>query len=172
MVGCPAPAWKLPMKFCIAMLFLVFAGCSAEHSQPSDGTDIVLGMTAAINARELDRLGEYVADNIVRHSNATPGVNVRSLEEFRAFLESDIATAPDLVQTIDVIFGNGEYVGVRARYNGTQQGPMGPFPATGKPIEIAFVGLLRIENGKVAEIWVEWDNLGALIALGHISPPE
>jgi predicted ester cyclase len=160
------------MKFCVVAVGLILAGCSAEHSQPSDGTDIVLGMTAAINARELDRLGEFVADNIVRHSNATPGVNVRSLEEFRAFLESDIATVPDSVQTVDVIFGNGEYVGVRARYKGTQQGPMGPFPATGKPIEIAFVGLLRIENGKVAEIWVEWDNLGALIALGHIPPPE
>ena len=171
MVGCPAPAWKLPMKFCIAMLFLVFAGCSVEHSQPSDGTDIVLGMTDAINARDLDRLGEFVADDVVRHSYATPGVNVTNLEEFRAFLESDIAAVPDSVQTVDVIFGNGEYVGVRARYNGTQQGPMGPFPATGKPIEIAFVGLLRIENGKVAEIWVEWDNLGALIALGHIPLP-
>ncbi len=158
------------MKIYIAVLGLILAGCSAEHTPPSDGTDIVLGMTAAINARELDRLGEFVADDIVRHSYATPGVVVTNLDQFRAFLETDIATVPDSVQTVDVIFGNGEYVGVRARYNGTQQGPMGPFPATGKPIEIAFVGLLRIEDGKVAEIWVEWDNLGALMGLGHVVP--
>jgi len=157
-------------RICVVILLaMVLSGCVADRS---DGTEIVVAMTDAINARELDRLDEFVAEDIVRHSNATPGVAVTSLEEFRAFLESDIATVPDSVQTVDVIFGNGEYVGVKARYNGTQQGPMGPFPATGKPIEIAFVGLLRIENGKVAEIWVEWDNLGALMALGHIAPPE
>jgi predicted ester cyclase len=160
------------MKRYFAVLGLILAGCSVEHSPTNDGTDIVRGMTDAINARELSRLSEFVADDIVRHSSATPGVVVTNLEEFRAFLETDIATVPDSVQTIDVIFGNGEYVGVRARYNGTQQGPMGPFPATGKPIEIAFIGLLRLEEGKVAEIWVEWDNLGALIALGHIPLPE
>lgn len=160
------------MKYRLVLLVFFIAGCSAEYSQPSDGTDIVKGMTEVINSRELDRLGDFVASDIVRHSSATLGVTVTNLDEFRAFLEADIASVPDSVQTIDVIFGNGEYVGVRARYNGTQQGPMGPFPATGKPIEIAFVGLLRIEDGKVAEIWVEWDNLGALMALGHILPPE
>ncbi len=151
------------------LLILSFSACVPDRP---DGTEVVIAMTEAINARELDRLGEFVADDILRHSNATPGVVVTNLEEFRAFLETDIATVPDSVQTIDVIFGNGEYVGVRARYNGTQQGPMGPFPATGKPIEIAFIGLLRLEESKVAEIWVEWDNLGALMALGHIAPPE
>jgi len=160
------------MKCRLVLLVFVIAGCSAEHPQPSDGTDIVKGMTEVINARELDRLGEFVAADIIRHSGATPGVTVTNLDEFRAFLEADIASVPDSVQTIDVLFGNGEYVGVRARYSGTQQGPMGSFPATGKPVEIAFVGLLRIEEDKVAEIWVEWDNLGALIALGHIPPPQ
>lgn len=160
------------MRLHFAILGFILVGCSVEHPAPSDGVEIVQGMTEAINARELDRLSEFVADGVVRHSNATPGVSVTNLDEFRAFLESDIATVPDSVQTIDVIFGNGEFVGVRARYNGTQQGPMGPFPATGKPVEIAFVGLLRIEDGKVAEIWVEWDNLGALMALGHIPLPE
>jgi len=153
---------------CTLALFAL-ASCSPE---PLDGTKIVTAMTEAINARDLDRLDEFVAENIVRHSNATPGVVVTNLGEFKAFLKADFATVPDSVMTNDVIFGNGEYVGVRASYSGTQQGPMGPFPATGGAIEITFVGILRIEKGKVAEIWVEWDNLGSLIALGHIPLPE
>jgi hypothetical protein len=36
-------------------------------------------------------------------------------------------------------------------------------------IEIA--GLQRFENGKVAEMWVTWDNLAALMQLGHFPPP-
>jgi predicted ester cyclase len=159
------------MKYVVVLLVIVISGCTKAVPETSDGTDIVRGMTEAINARELDRLQEFVADDMVRHSDATPGVVVSSLAEFRAFLESDFASVPDSIQTIEVLFGNGEYVGVRARYRGTQQGPMGPFPGTGKPVDIAFNGLLRIEDGKIAEIWVEWDNLGALMSLGHISPP-
>jgi predicted ester cyclase len=48
---------------------------------------------------------------------------------------------------------------------------MGPFPPSGKPLEIPFLGILRIEDGKIAEIWVEWDNLSALTKLGHLPPP-
>jgi hypothetical protein len=36
---------------------------------------------------------------------------------------------------------------------------------------LPFIGILRIEDGKVAEIWVEWDNLYALAQLGHLEPP-
>ena len=49
---------------------------------------------------------------------------------------------------------------------------MGPFPPSGLELEIPFIGLLRIEDGKIAEIWVEWDNLNALAQLGHFPPPE
>jgi predicted ester cyclase len=48
---------------------------------------------------------------------------------------------------------------------------MGPFPASGKKLELPFIGILRIEDGKVAEIWVEWDNLYALAQLGLLEPP-
>jgi len=96
---------------------------------------------------------------------------VTSLDEFKAFLETDFAGIPDSVQEIDVIFGSDDKVAVRARYSGTQTGPMGPFPPTGKRVELVFIGILRIENDKVAEIWVEWDNLSILTQLGHRPPP-
>jgi predicted ester cyclase len=47
---------------------------------------------------------------------------------------------------------------------------MGPFPASGNRVDLKFIGILRIENGKVAEIWVEWDNLTVLTQLGHFPP--
>jgi predicted ester cyclase len=129
-------------------------------------------MMNAINARNLDALDEIVAPDVVRHSAATAGVVVTNLSEFKAFLETDFATVSDSVQKIDVIFGGGEYVAVRARYIGTQDGPMGPFPASGKKLELPYNGILRFENSKIVEIWVEWDNLFALTQLGHYPPPE
>lgn len=152
----------------IVLVGLAVAPCLAGEAE---NIRIVRSMAEAINARDLEALDELVAQDVVRHSAATPGVTVTSLEEFRAFLESDFATVPDSVQTIDVIFANDEYVAMKATYSGTQQGPMGPFPATGKKLTLPFIGILRIEDGKVAEIWVEWDNLNALSQLGHLPPP-
>jgi steroid delta-isomerase-like uncharacterized protein len=138
----------------------------------AENVQIVRSMIEALNARDLQGLDRLVAQNVVRHSAATAGVTVTNLDEFRAFLKSDIATVPDSVQTIDLIFANDNYVAVKATYSGTQEGPMGPFPASGKHLTLPFIGILRIEDGKVAEIWVEWDNLYALTQLGHLQLPD
>ena len=137
-----------------------------------DNVRTATAMTDAINARNLDALDEYVAPDVMRHSAATADIVVTNLSEFKAFLETDFATVSDSVQKIDVIFGGGDYVAIRARYIGTQDGPMGPFPASGKKLELPYIGILRFEDGKIVEIWVEWDNLYALTQLGHFPPPE
>jgi steroid delta-isomerase-like uncharacterized protein len=127
-------------------------------------------MVEAINDRELDRLDQLVAPDIVRQSAATAGVVVTSLEQFKAFLRSDFAGVPDSVISIDIVFGNDEYVAMRAIYSGTQTGQVGPFPPSGKRVELPFMGILRIDEGRIAEMWVEWDNVFMLTQLGHFSP--
>lgn len=125
-------------------------------------------MVKAINDRDLDRLNHLIAEDVVRHSAATSGVTITNLEEFKAFLQTDFAAVPDSVISIDVIFGNSEYVAMRATYSGTQTGLMGPFPPSGNKVELPFVGILRIADGKITEMWVEWDNVFMLTQLGHM----
>ena len=154
----------------ISVLVTVFAlPCLADEVE---NVRVATAMVDAINARDLAALDGIVATNVVRHSAATPGVVVTNLAEFRAFLETDFATVPDSVMEIDVIFGGGDYVAMRARYMGTQDRPMGPFPASGKRMELPFVGILRFEDSKIVEMWAEWDNLHMLTQLGHFPPKE
>ncbi len=160
------------MRRLIAVLFLstlISVPCLAD--QAADNVQIVKDMTQAINDRNLDALSNFIAADVLRHSNATPGVNVTNLQEFIEFLKADLAACPDAQQEIDIIFGSGDKVAVRAIYRGTQTGQMGPFPPSGKRMELPFIGILRLENGKIAEIWVEWDNMSALSQLGHFPPP-
>ncbi len=63
-------------------------------------------------------------------------------------------------------------VAVMARYIGTQTGQMGPFPPSDKRVELPFMAILRIENDKIVELWVEWDNVSILTQLGHMPTPE
>jgi predicted ester cyclase len=129
-------------------------------------------MVQAINDRDLDRLNEFLAPDIVRHSAATAGIAVTNLEEFKDFLRTDFAGVPDSVITIDIVFGNDEYVALRAIYAGTQTGQVGPFPPSGKRVELPYIGILRFTDGKISEMWVEWDNIFMLTQLGHFPPPS
>src|SRR3990167_9553001 len=83
----------------------------------------------AMNSRQLDIRDEIVAPDFVRHCQATPEVDVRNLQGFKEFLRSDIAVFPDSIQTARQVVAEGDLVAVWATYEGTQKGPMGPFPA-------------------------------------------
>jgi predicted ester cyclase len=62
-------------------------------------------------------------------------------------------------------------VAAYATYSGTMTGPLGDLPATGKSMESKFMTIFRIEDGRIAELWVEWDNLSMLTQLGLFPPP-
>ncbi len=127
--------------------------------------------TEIINSRNYEAFPEVCQPNLVRHCPATPDVNVRSIEDMVAFLEEDLKSVPDSVVTLKLLAAEGDRVGFWANYSGTQEGQMGPFPPSGKRIDCDFAGIFRFEEDKIAEIWVTWDNLGILAALGHIAPP-
>jgi predicted ester cyclase len=65
----------------------------------------------------------------------------------------------------------GDKVTVHSHYRATQQGPMGPLPATGRVLTADFISIYRIADGRIAEAWAEWDSLNGLIQLGHLKPP-
>jgi len=158
---------------CLALSSALFAmSCACDLAE--DNKAIVTKMIEAINNRDFETVEELIAEDVKRHSSATPGVIVENRDQFMAFLHQDLAVCPDAVQEINLILAEGDRVAVHETYRGTQTGQMGPFPPSGKKLELPFIGILRIENGLIAEIWVEWDNLNALSQLGHFppSPPE
>jgi predicted ester cyclase len=124
----------------------------------------------AMNARRLDLLDDIMAQDFVRHCEATPRLDIRSLEQFKDFLRQDAAAFPDNVQAFEHVLVDGDMAAVWARYEGTQRGPLGPFPPLGKQVRFHFGGVLRVEGGKLAELWITWDNMTILAQLGHFPP--
>ena len=131
---------------------------------------LVQRLEDAMNKRNLDDLDELVAADFVRHCEATPQVDVRSLDDFKEFLRQDAAAFPDNVQNFTHVVAEGDQVGVFATYEGTHQGPLGPIPPTGKRAKFNFAGVFRVENGKFAEFWITWDNMTILGQLGLLPP--
>jgi len=159
------------------ILFILLIVCFIAYlpfatAQPDKNKVIAQEMIDAINDKDYDILDNLIAPDIVRHCQATPSVNVRSLAEFKEFLKGDAKVFPDSHITTEILIAEGDMVAGYFTYSGTQDGAMGPFPATGKKADLKYLGILRFEDGKIAEMWVEWDNMAFLTQLGHFPPPE
>ncbi len=87
------------------------------------------------------------------------------------FYQASSSVFSDARVTIDIMVAEGDMVATYGSFTGTQDGRMGLFPPTDKEVDSKFLSVIRLENGKIAELWVEWDNLAILTQLGHLPPP-
>lgn len=140
-------------------------------ADPEQIRDLIRRLEEAMNSRKLELLDDIVADDFVRHCEATPDFDVRSREGFKEFLRQNTTSFPDNVQTFVQVVVEGDRAGIWTTYEGTQSGPLGPFPATGRKVHFDFGGVLRVEDSKIAELWVTWDNMTILSQLGHLPAP-
>jgi len=59
-------------------------------------------------------------------------------------------------------------VAARSTMHGTHTGDFNSMPATGRPITIAGYSLVRVQDGRIAELWHLEDDLTVLRQLGSI----
>jgi steroid delta-isomerase-like uncharacterized protein len=137
-------------------------------SSPEEIRTLVRRLQDAMNARRLDLLDDLLTPDFVRHCQATPQLSITSRGQFRDFLEADADAFPDNTQTFTQIVVEGDRAAVWATYEGTQTGPMGPIPPSGKRARFDFAGVFRVADGRIAELWITWDNMTVLTQLGHL----
>lgn len=128
--------------------------------------ELVRRFADAGNRGDWEAFNELLTADFVRHCEATPEVDVTSCDDFKQFYRNTAATFPDQHMHVDMLTAEGDLVAFWGRFSGTQKGMMGPFPATGRPMEVDIAGMFRIEDDKIAEEWVTWDNLAGLVQLG------
>jgi predicted ester cyclase len=75
---------------------------------------------------------------------------------------------PDMQYTVEDEIVEGDKVVHRLIGHGTQQGEFLGIPPTGKQATWTGIAIYRIAGGKIAERWVNVDNLGTIQQLGAI----
>ena len=143
---------------------------SQSRSADSANSTVFSRFVDALNRQDIDALDDLMQPDFVRHCQATLPLEIKSLDAFKAFQRESLVTFPDASLDVDFVVAEGDKIAASVTLSGTQSGAMGPFPATGRQIRIPFLTILRISGGKIAEMWVEWDNLNMLRALGHVPP--
>ena len=92
------------------------------------------------------------------------------IDGYKQMLGAFKSAFPDLrVKNEDIIEDEQQSkIVVRWTAQGTHTGTLMQIPATNKKISLKGIDILRIENGKIAERWGEFDALGMLSQLGVI----
>ena len=72
---------------------------------------VVHRFVEAWNNRQPNKFDELIAPDVVRHCQATPALEVRSLDQLKEFLQQDTAIFPDSKQTIVRLVAEGDLVG-------------------------------------------------------------
>ncbi|UCG62336.1 MAG: ester cyclase [Candidatus Zixiibacteriota bacterium] len=157
----------------VALLLIVVAGCTQETRTTLKSKSIVRQGLEALDNQEYDRLSEFFAEDFKRHCQATPDVQVNSLDEMIGFVKTWYEAFPDMRAEYHSIIAEGDLVAVYATFVGTHQAPLGDIPATGKTMDSETFAIFRVENDKIVESWVTWDNLAVMKQLGLMPPaPE
>jgi len=155
----------------ITLGLVLFACCPDHEAQLNANKALVNEFGKATNNADWAAFDSLLTDDFTRHCDATPGVVIETREAFVELQENFYASTPDQKIIMDFMVAEGDKVAAYATYTGTQTGPLGDLPATGKSVSSKFITIFRIENGRIAELWVEWDNLSMLTQLGHFPPP-
>jgi steroid delta-isomerase-like uncharacterized protein len=165
----------------VAACLVVLPGCSCEsgHSAIEEqNMAVVRSAHAALQRGDLEAFASHIDPNYVRHCQAMPPgqQKLEGTEEFFAFLQEWVTAVPEYEDTISPMIADGDKVAYVSTMTGVQTGPMGGFPATGKEFTLVNIVIHRLENGKVVESWVSWDNVAFLSQLDLMptmeGPPE
>jgi len=112
----------------------------------------------------LNIIDEIVAPDVVFHYPNNN--NVSGLETIKQAAPNFKKAFPDLKVIIELQIAKGDLVATRYRFNATHKGEWMGIAPTGKELSYTAIEIARISNGKIAEAWIEIDQLGFMEQLG------
>jgi steroid delta-isomerase-like uncharacterized protein len=166
---------KAGLRVAVTVVVLLLIACSKTPPAADAGVEAAKAtgeqLTALVwNQGKVERLGEFYAEDVVRHVPERPAPIV-GLAANQAYIRDLRAAFPDTrVETVRMI-GEGDWLAVHWVWTGTQTGDLPGLPATGKPVRVEGVSLIRHANGRAVEIWDFDDQFGMLQQLGVIPAP-
>jgi len=113
-------------------------------------------------------VSRYV-DDVLMGGNLLALEELVSNQEFRQRVVSFRRAFPDLVITSRLVISEGDLVAVHLTGRGTHRDILQGVPATGRVWTAGCSALYRVEKGRIADAWVNWDLLAILEQIGGIT---
>ena len=118
--------------------------------------------------KDLTAIDVFFASNALAHLPGYP--EPTNCEGFKQFVTLLYIAFPDLRHTVEDQIAENDKVVNRVTARGTHQGYFQGIAPTNRQITIADIFITRIKEGKVVELWAQFDALGLLQQLGVFPP--
>ena len=99
--------------------------------------------------------------------SAPPGIPA-DREGGKMFLTAFANAFPDSQIAVDDMIAEDDRVVTKKTMTGTHTGEFNGIPPTGKRVEIQYVDILRLRDGRIVEHWLSMDQLSFMQQLGVI----
>lgn len=117
---------------------------------------------------DIDVIEELCTEDVIDH---TPLGEIQGRDELEEQAKYVLSAFGDFSATVEDIIAEGDTVAMRVTQRGTHEDEIMGIEPTGKRFEFQNVMFARLEDGKVAERWVQPDQLSFMQQLGVIEPP-
>ncbi|MDR3521370.1 MAG: ester cyclase [Acidocella sp.] len=130
-----------------------------------DGKLLVRGfIEQAINNRDLDAAGGYVAEDVVEQV-PFPGQGP-GLAGLKDVLRGLFVTFPDMQWTVEEQIAEADKVLTRFVWTGTHKAEFFGVPASGRAVSVWGMVIDRLENGRIEETRILMDMFGLMRQIG------
>jgi len=153
-------------------------GSRAETPQSPVGKDemqqkVTTYFREAIDGGQAEIIRELFTEQCVIHR---PEMDIRGVEPFIKFIGRVPSVYSSFETTILDIFSGADRVTVRVRHVAVSKSQfrsrLGTFDVSGRSVTWDAIAIFRFEGDKIAEEWVNRDELGMLLSYGILEPAE
>lgn len=154
----------------VISLMLVSCGQSGPDPKLEKNKEALKKVIDAFNTGNTDNLDQVVDANFIEHT-PDPMIKATGFAGLMETIKSYRTSYPDLKMTLYSITADGDLVYTHFNMKGTNTGPMGDMPATGKAFDIDGVDIVKFANGKGTEHWGYFDQMKFMTQLGMMQDP-
>ena len=111
---------------------------------------------------------ELYAPGFIAHVPGSPSIDLKALKEMAGGFYSAF---PNLTHVVEDLVAEGDKVAIRATSTATHDGPLMDISPSHKEVSSSGMVIFRIVDGKIAEMWSIFDQMGLMQQIGAIPSP-
>ena len=149
----------------LVMLLIIGASTFSVMAQDDEDRDADKNKALIADYFEAMRTKEKTAELLDQYI----GESDQALKDHIAMFEAGF---PQYELIAEDVIAEGDNVVVRGTFRGTHRGEFAGIAATNQEVEVPLIIIYRIEDGKIAEHWLQADVMGLMQQLGALPAPE
>src|ERR1700759_5620809 len=135
-------------------------------AEAAPSTVIIRRFEQAFRAADQATIDELADPGLADH-NPAPG-HEPTLAGCKEKVASFKAMFPDLVEELQDVVASGDTVATRWVVTGSLQQDFMGIPATGQPIRVEGMDFYRLRDGRVTDVWTQFDAVAMMQQLGPV----